>query len=167
MEVDSKRKATTHYHKMNTLLFITDYVMTTSMADVMMTTKNMTAYNDYLIMASNMLNNTMVMAQEYRIPFTYMVNSFMENVTSILSRMERTNENWVILYIMTLFFAAFFIQYFSNRRPIMVEVPENILEDAMIPQKRNRYEEDQEYNSYGAHKMLRRSMKPRVFYMLA
>ena len=166
MEIDSKHKATRHYHKMNTLLFITDYVMTSSMVNAMMTTKNMSSYNNYLMMASNMVNNTVYMAQEYRIPFTYMVNSFMENVTTILTRMERANETWILLYPITLFLIAFSLQYFNNRRQVFVEVPENVLEDAMITQKRYRYEED-ERKKFGEHQMLRRSMRPRVFYMLA
>ena len=152
---------------MNTLFFITDYVMTSSMVNAMMTAKNSTAYVNYLSMASNAMNNTMAMAQQYRMPLSYMMASFMENVTSILTKMERNNETWIILYPITLFLTAMIIQYVAARPPVVVPVPENILQDAMVKQKRYRTEYEQEMSPYGDHPMMRRSMNTRVFYMLS
>lgn len=160
-----KPKYMSHYQDMNTILFATDYFMTTPIVTSIMATKNTIPYTTYMNMASQAMNSTITMAQEYRLPFSYMVNSFMENMTTILSRIERTNESWILLYPATLFMMAMFI-HFSYARPQPQDM-ENVLQDAMVTQKRYRNDDVMTMSTFGDHPMLRRSMKPRVFYMLS
>jgi len=155
-----KHRAT---YPMNTLIIITDF-MTSAMASTMKSNTTQTFYTNYLIPASQMVNNTYMMAQEYRMPLTFMVNSFMENVTATLTKIQQNQDlSFLMAYLMVIFMTAMMIQCMAPQRMVRVEV-EDILQDSMI-NRRNLNEKN--WNDYEMHTMMRRSMRPKVFYMLA